>query len=351
MKINNIIKEKRKELNLTQERVAEYLGVSTPAVNKWEKGISYPDITILPALARLLKTDLNTLLSFSEDLSDYEIGKFVNDLNSVIQNEGFEVGYKLAIEKIQNYSNCDRLIYSVALLLEGSLLMNDIDDSKEYQEQIESLYQRIINSEDIVVRNQAISKMISKYMNREEYCKAQELMDSLPEQSIDKIQLQANLFIKQEKNYEALELLEKDLIGKINQIQVLLLKLMEVNIKENKIEEAEYISNTFKKTAELYDLWEFNSYIASFELAVFKENQDKCIELLRGMFGSLENKWNINRSLLYRNIETKEDDRSMEYQLLPYLIKELEEDERFKFLRNNQKYLSLIEKYKKQQIF
>lgn len=89
MKINEIIKEKRQELNLTQEKVAEYLDVSTPAVNKWEKGVSYPDITILPALARLLKTDLNTLLSFNEDLSDREIGEFVNKLTSLIQNKGF----------------------------------------------------------------------------------------------------------------------------------------------------------------------------------------------------------------------------------------------------------------------
>lgn len=46
---------------MTQEQVADYLGVSTPAVNKWEKGGCYPDITLLPALARLLKVDLNRL--------------------------------------------------------------------------------------------------------------------------------------------------------------------------------------------------------------------------------------------------------------------------------------------------
>lgn len=37
MKINEIIKLKRKELDLTQEQMAEYLGVTTPAVNKWKK--------------------------------------------------------------------------------------------------------------------------------------------------------------------------------------------------------------------------------------------------------------------------------------------------------------------------
>ena len=38
MKINEIIKERRTALNLTQEQVASYLGVTAPAVNKWEKG-------------------------------------------------------------------------------------------------------------------------------------------------------------------------------------------------------------------------------------------------------------------------------------------------------------------------
>lgn len=39
MKINEIIRQKRLEKGLTQEQVANYLGVSTPAVNKWEKGV------------------------------------------------------------------------------------------------------------------------------------------------------------------------------------------------------------------------------------------------------------------------------------------------------------------------
>ena len=73
MKINQIIKEKRKHLGLTQENIAEYLGVSTPAVSKWENGTTYPDITLLPGLARLLKTDLNTLMSFNEEMSEVEI--------------------------------------------------------------------------------------------------------------------------------------------------------------------------------------------------------------------------------------------------------------------------------------
>ena len=57
MRIGEQIKNYRKTAGLTQEQVANYLGVSTPAVNKWENGNTYPDISLLPALARLLKIE------------------------------------------------------------------------------------------------------------------------------------------------------------------------------------------------------------------------------------------------------------------------------------------------------
>ena len=101
MKINQIIRQRRRELSLTQEQVAAYLGVSTPAVNKWEKGSTYPDITLLPALARLLRTDLNTLLSFQEDLSDVEIETFVDHLDQMVQEQGYQAAFQAAWGKVQ----------------------------------------------------------------------------------------------------------------------------------------------------------------------------------------------------------------------------------------------------------
>lgn len=103
MKINQIIREKRKELSLTQEQIAEFLGVSTPAVNRWEKGSTYTDITLLPALARLLRTDLNTLMSFNDDLTDIEIENFVNEVDKTIQEQNYETGFQKAIDKIHEY--------------------------------------------------------------------------------------------------------------------------------------------------------------------------------------------------------------------------------------------------------
>lgn len=69
MDIGVVIKKYRKETGMTQEEMANRLGVTTPAVNKWENSNSKPDIELLAPIARLL----DTLLSFHEKLSDTEI--------------------------------------------------------------------------------------------------------------------------------------------------------------------------------------------------------------------------------------------------------------------------------------
>lgn len=48
--------------NLTQEDVAEYLGITAQSVSKWERGESYPDITFLPALANIFETSVDLLI-------------------------------------------------------------------------------------------------------------------------------------------------------------------------------------------------------------------------------------------------------------------------------------------------
>lgn len=95
MQIGEKIKNYRKTAGLTQEQVADYLDVSTPAVNKWEKGNTYPDISLLPAIARLLKIDMNELFSFREELTEKEIGQFVNELSEASLDsfiKAFEMG-------------------------------------------------------------------------------------------------------------------------------------------------------------------------------------------------------------------------------------------------------------------
>ena len=171
MKMHEIIKERRLALNFTQEQVAKYLGVTTPAVNKWEKGISYPDISLLPALARLLDTDLNTLLSFQDDLTDKEVAIFLNQVSETIDKEGFTAGYDMAIAKLKEYPTCDQLVCQVAMLMDGALMLKESKEDRleEYRTEIMSLYKRAARSDNIQIKEQAISHLISNAIQRKNF--------------------------------------------------------------------------------------------------------------------------------------------------------------------------------------
>ena len=57
------IKRKREEKGWTQEQLAEKLSVSAQAVSKWEGGKSCPDISLLPAIAKLFGVTVDALFS------------------------------------------------------------------------------------------------------------------------------------------------------------------------------------------------------------------------------------------------------------------------------------------------
>lgn len=52
---------------LTQEDLADKLGVSTQAVSKWEQQINYPDITLLPSLAKLFSISIDELFNYKSE--------------------------------------------------------------------------------------------------------------------------------------------------------------------------------------------------------------------------------------------------------------------------------------------
>ena len=66
MHIAQNLKQLRLDKGLTQNELAERIGVTGQAVGKWERGECYPDITLLPGLANLFSVTTDELLGMSE---------------------------------------------------------------------------------------------------------------------------------------------------------------------------------------------------------------------------------------------------------------------------------------------
>ena len=65
IKIGEKIKFLRKQKNISQEVLANYLGVSFQAVSKWENGSTMPDVTLIPAIASFFSVTTDEIFDFN----------------------------------------------------------------------------------------------------------------------------------------------------------------------------------------------------------------------------------------------------------------------------------------------
>ena len=94
LKISETIARHRKRLNLTQEELADRLGVSPQAVSNWERG-GYPDITMLPVLANQFGISIDELMGSDSISREAEFDVFRNKFGELRSNPAEQVQFAL----------------------------------------------------------------------------------------------------------------------------------------------------------------------------------------------------------------------------------------------------------------
>jgi len=103
-KIGNFILELRKEKNMTQQELADKIGVTDKAISKWENGRGMPDLSLMKPLCNALGITINDLLSGEKiDKKDYQdkleenILNTINYTNKKLDNSRNQIGIFLLI--------------------------------------------------------------------------------------------------------------------------------------------------------------------------------------------------------------------------------------------------------------
>ena len=100
-KISDLIKTKRKERKITQEELADKLGITEKAISRWETGRGTPDISLLIPLAKELKIEVFELLSGEENRN------ITKNIESIIEYE----------EKSKKIKNKKPFVFSIIIYL------------------------------------------------------------------------------------------------------------------------------------------------------------------------------------------------------------------------------------------
>ncbi|MFB6466428.1 helix-turn-helix domain-containing protein [Cytobacillus sp. Hz8] len=127
---------RRKELKATQEQIAEYVGVSRAAVSKWEKGQSYPDITLLPKLATYFNISIDTLLGYKPQLTKEQISRIYSQLAQQFSEKTFDQVEKSIEELLNEYYSCFPFVLKMA-----QLYLNYFPKSTDQQSTLERILQ------------------------------------------------------------------------------------------------------------------------------------------------------------------------------------------------------------------
>lgn len=132
--------ELRKEKQMTQKEMAEKLGITDKAISKWERGLSYPDISMLEPIAELLDVSVMELLQGQRiqketTLTVQEAQKMLDD--SLILSDS-EIHRKHIRSKTVILLGCVLLMFLVSLLLNIYNLMQQKQQNKELTPQTNS---------------------------------------------------------------------------------------------------------------------------------------------------------------------------------------------------------------------
>lgn len=114
LKLGDSIRTHRKEMGLTQEQLAEALGVTVGAVHKWEAGKTTPELTMLVQIAQFFETSIDELLGYGWESGT--MGKAADQIAAYRNGRNFEEGFRFAEHALQKYPNSFAVVYQSALL-------------------------------------------------------------------------------------------------------------------------------------------------------------------------------------------------------------------------------------------
>lgn len=130
IKINENIRKYRKELALTQEQLAEAVGVTIGAVSKWESGLSTPDISMIVTLADFFEISVDVLLGYELGRTNPE--KAAEEIKRLRHEKMYEKGQIEVDKYLQKYPNRFNVVYeSAKLFLMKGIEYGDIEALKK----------------------------------------------------------------------------------------------------------------------------------------------------------------------------------------------------------------------------
>lgn len=340
MTIGNVIKKYRKNKDMTQEEMASRLGVTAPAVNKWERGNTLPDVALLAPIARLLGITTDELLSFKDELTDEEINQYLSKIQKDLESKDFHDVFLSVKEKIEKYPNCERLIWQAAVILDANRMAIKLPNKDNYDNVIFGWYERCLLSEDEQIRNQAADSLFHAFVRKNDYEKAAHYLDYFSLENPERKRKEALVNSKTGKRTEAYRAYEELIYSGYQHIQMVLNDLRILYMEDDNHEMAKKLVEVSSSAASAFEMGKYNEVCFGLDVAAWERDVAWTAQLMQEILDSIGMIGDFTKSKLYQHMTLKSVDPNFLIGLKQELLKSLG-DETFNYMQGNEDWEKL----------
>ncbi len=352
--IGKVIYSLRKEMSVTQEQLASSVGVSVPAVSKWESGQAYPDITMLPSIARYFNTTIDSLLKYEINLSDDEVMELIAKSSAVFENDSLEAGIEMCEHNLYQYPNNLFLKLRTGALY--ATFLHQAKDEVTLQDlalKATYLLEQAAQSPEMEICHSANYLLGTLYMLLNETEKAEQALARIPKNLVNPEDMLVPLYVRQHRYTDAKKLLQTNMYGRVQHVISALSTFAYISQKEDDPEFGARLLQMQRQIIDLFDLNAVNLLANNLEMTQFyalQKDREKTLKYAEAILSSLQDcsRRTFNQSLhsnrLFDHVELMEPMQSAEY-FRQNLTALFTLDDLFDFIRDEPRFQALVERF------
>lgn len=280
-KIGSKICSLRKKAGITQRQLAEALGVSEPAVCKWETGSTMPDICLLIPIARFLNTDLNDLMSYHAELTESEVDKILDEGRMIGKEQGSVDEIRYLRKKVCEYPNSEWLKAKYAIEI--------IEIAERLEKQLPEIYTESLKQAIEILKDLSSSKeerihimadvyLAHQFMKERRFDEAEKYINRIPVSDYNAKNLRPVLCFAREDYDECLKLSEKYLMQNMQNVLICLQRMSEVKRKQGENEASLQFAEGMLRLSEEFQIPFYRGSTAMLDYYMEMKDYDHAME-------------------------------------------------------------------------
>ena len=287
---------------------------------------------MLSPIARLLHISLDTLLSFQEKLTDFEIGEFIQKMDKMFSEEGYEKTYQWAVNTIKKYPNCNLLIWQIAVMLDSRRIIGECDNPDKYDEQINAWYEIALNDEEEKIQHHAADSLFGFYLRKKDYAMAEKYLRYFSDYDPVKKVKMGQLYMQQGKTEDAYEKLEDVVFSTYTTLNLTFGTMITQALEEKNHEYAKYLAKKMNVLANAFDMGKYHECAAMLNVVVAEKDVEGTFQVAKQLLENVDTMGDFRESKLYQHMKFRNTENPYAKKMKKALLEGFRTEEEFSYM-------------------